>query len=67
MKITLDIVSATVVTGSGPDYVYLGTKFPEPCYPFTGNLNLSFTVASGDGENYLMEHFPNVKTRVVGR
>lgn len=53
MKIKLEITRAVVITGSGPDKVYLYTDKTEWCYPFKGKLVMTITAAAGEGAEFV--------------
>lgn len=57
----LTIIKIEVITTKiGMDRIFLTTNKPEPCYPFKGNLTVSFPVARGTWREYIEENFPGV-------
>ena len=64
----MKITSITIVQGSGPDKVMLGTTFPSPCPAFdTNDLCLDFNAAADSGPAYVAEHFPGVPVIIIPR
>lgn len=62
----IDIKEILVITGmSGADTVILTTDLPESLWPFNGCLKVDFRVAKGTAEEYVKEHFPDVKTEIM--
>jgi len=53
----MKLIKATVISGQGPDHVYLETNLPEPTWPYEGKLNLHFNVAACQAMEYLRQHF----------
>ena len=52
-----EFLRAVIVVGDHADFVSIETSCPEPLYPFTGKLSLTFRAAKGTGEAYVRKHF----------
>jgi hypothetical protein len=64
----MEITSIKVLTSDhGPDYCYLHTSLPNPCWPYEGNLAISFPAAAGTGVDYCAKHFPNIPIEIIRR
>lgn len=61
----MECLKGVIVKGLGADHVMIETCLPDPCYPFIGNLTVTFRVAQGDAERYVSEHFKDVPFKVV--
>ena len=62
----MKIKSITIVRMQhGADAVYLETDLPEAMHPYSGNLDLKFTVAKGSAEAYCKNHFPEVPIKAI--
>lgn len=56
------IKGIVVLTGHGPDIVYIDYDAPQPIWPFSGNLALKFEAAPGTGAKYVETTFGIVPT-----
>lgn len=63
----MNITHITVVTGTGPDVIFLDTDLPCGTYPFEGNQHLRMDVAADTGKRYVEEHFSDVPVRIFYR
>ena len=57
MKIEFEVSEALVITGRGPDKVFLKTNYKEACYPYRNELILEFTAAQGSGAVFIQNQF----------
>ena len=55
-RITLNIHSAQVLSGSGTDHIYLITDLPDGCYPYKRFQTIKLEVASGAGIEYARKY-----------
>lgn len=53
----MKLIKATVISGQGPDHIFLETNLPEATWPYEGKLNLHFNAAAGQAMEYLKTHF----------
>jgi hypothetical protein len=47
-----------------PDVVILETDLPVATFPYSGTVDLSIPVSSGQGERYALQHFPDLEIRI---
>ena len=59
------IESVLIITGQGPDYIYLRTNLPSAAFPFVGYQDLGFHCAAGQGETYCEKNFEGVNIEVL--
>lgn len=64
---SFEMKSATIIHGSGPDYIFIKTNLPDACYPYERPLMLQFTCAANGGEAYMKQHFPDIPVTAVHR
>lgn len=58
----MTVIKVTIVTGAGTDQIYMEVAMPDGFYPFDPkSTNVEMRVARGQGVNYLLEHFPQLK------
>ena len=63
----MQVTHITIVHGKGASKVMLHTNLPDPCYPFTGLLSLSFDAAAVCAEAYCQENWPGVTITQVSK
>lgn len=57
----MKLISITIVQmRNSADRVYIETDLPEATYPYTGHLDIEFTVARGKGAEYCVKHFSDI-------
>ena len=54
-----------LISKSKHDTIMLFTTLPEPCYPYRGDLILTFHAAQGYGEEYCKRYFAGMKIDIV--
>lgn len=62
---TIEITGAVLVTGRGPDKVYLQTRLPPCIWPFSVPPTVTLEIAAGQGEVYLKSNFPDLNFHIV--
>lgn len=65
MSVQIEIKSATIIRGTGPDYISLETTLPQSMWPYKGEASVRLEVAAGGAEEYIAEHLPGLNYTVV--
>lgn len=62
---SFEMLEATIVSGAGPDYIFIKTNLPDACYPYKGQLVLQFTCAANGVEDYMRKHFADIPVKRI--
>jgi len=62
----VNILSATIVQGPGGDHCMLTTDLPDACWPYRGQLIITFQAAYNTGAAYVKTHF-GIDAEVIPR
>ena len=66
MKIELDIIKITLITGIGSDKALFYVSLPDGCWPYEENkASFTMNIAKGNGKQYLKTHFPNIPVETI--
>lgn len=61
----MDIRKIVILHTTGGDKIMMETNLPNPCWPYTGLMSMSFVTAKDTGEDYVSTYFPGVPFEVV--
>lgn len=67
MDTTISVQKVTILTGEGPDILYLHLNLPNGCFPYTGNASAKLEVAYGSGMEYIKNHLPDATFEHIKR
>lgn len=56
MTISIEVTKAEILTGKGPDHIFLYTNLPDPCYPYKGVTALQISTEKGTGERWIRDN-----------
>lgn len=45
--------------------ITFGTSLPNGMFPYEGESSVELRIGSGDGEKYILEHFPGLPYEVI--
>ena len=61
MKVEIEVIKVTIITGTGTDKIILHTTMPDGCFPYDPHESyIELQAARNQGHNYVSTHWPEL-------